>query len=232
MEQLNNPLFGLTISFLAFEMGKYIFEKTKFPLFNPLLVGAALVIGFLYYFSIPLDYYLKGGDMIEFFLIPGTVLLAVPLYKQLNLLKKYYIPILIGGLVGAVTTITSTIVLAKLLGIDRVLLISFIPKSITTPIGVEVSKNLGGIPAITIFSIVLTGICGNIFAVSICKLFKINHPVAKGVAIGISSHVGGTTKAMEMGEVEGAISALSIVIAGVLTLILAIFIKNFIAIIF
>lgn len=228
MELLSNPLFGLTISFLAFEIGKYVFEKTKFALFNPLLIGVALVVGFLYYFSIPLDYYSKGGDMIEFFLIPGTVLLAVPLYKQLNLLKKNYIPILVGGVVGAITTIVSTILLAKLLGIDKLLLISFIPKSITTPIGVEVSKNLGGIPAITIFSIVLTGICGNIFATSICKLFRINHPIAKGVAIGISSHVGGTTKAMEMGEVEGAISALSIVIAGVITLILSIFIKSII----
>ncbi|MDX8336643.1 MULTISPECIES: LrgB family protein [Cetobacterium] len=231
MEALNNPLFGLTISFLAYEIGKYLFKKTNFPLFNPLLVGAALVIGFLYYFSIPLEYYSKGGDIIEFFLIPGTVLLAVPLYKQLNLLKKYYVAILVGGLVGSLTTITSTIILSKLLGLDKILLVSFIPKSITTPIGIEVSKSLGGIPPITIFSIVLTGICGNIFAVGICKMFKVRHPVAKGVAIGISSHAGGTTKAMEMGEVEGAMSALSIVIAGVITLILSAIIKNFIGLI-
>ncbi|MGL4424944.1 MAG: LrgB family protein [Cetobacterium sp.] len=227
MELLNNPLFGLTISFLAFEIGQYLFKKTNFPLFNPLLVGSALVLGFLYFFSIPLEYYSKGGDMIEFFLIPGTVLLAVPLYKQLNLLKKYYIPILIGGLVGAITTISCTIILSKLLGIDKALLISFIPKSITTPIGIEVSKNLGGIVPITIFSIVLTGVCGNIFAPTICKLFKISHPVARGVAIGISSHAGGTAKAIEMGEVEGAMSALSIVIAGVITLIFAGVLKTF-----
>ncbi|MGL4652045.1 LrgB family protein [Cetobacterium sp.] len=230
MEILNNPLFGLTISFLAFEIGKYLFKKTNFPLFNPLLIGSALVIGFLYFFSIPLEYFAKGGDMIEFFLIPGTVLLAVPLYKQLPLLKKYYVPILVGGLVGAITTITSTIVLSKILGIDKLLLISFIPKSITTPIGMEVSKTLGGIQAITIFSIVLTGICGNIFAVGVCKFFKVKHPVAKGVAIGISSHAGGTTKAMEMGEVEGAMSALSIVVAGVMTLLLTGIIKNFVLI--
>ncbi|MGL6099201.1 MAG: LrgB family protein [Fusobacteriaceae bacterium] len=228
MEILNNPLFGLVISFLAFEIGQYLFKKTKFSLFNPLLIGSALVLGFLYCFSIPLEYYSKGGDMIEFFLIPGTVLLAVPLYKQLNLLKKYYFPILVGGLVGAITTISSTIILAKILGLDRSLLISFIPKSITTPIGIEVSKNLGGLVPITIFSIVLTGICGNIFAPSICKVFKITHPVAKGVAIGISSHAGGTAKAIEMGEIEGAMSALSIVVAGVITLILTAVLKPFI----
>ncbi|MGL5088937.1 MAG: LrgB family protein [Cetobacterium sp.] len=228
MESLNNPLFGLVISFLAFEIGNFLFKKTNFPLFNPLLVGSALVLAFLYYFSIPLEYYSKGGNMIEFFLVPATVLLAVPLYKQLGLLKKYYFPVLIGGLVGAITTISSTIILAKILGIDRSLLISFIPKSITTPIGIEVSKTLGGIIPITIFAIVITGISGNIFAVTICKIFKIDHPVAKGVAIGISSHAGGTAKAIEIGEVEGAMSALSIVVAGIITLILAAFLKFFI----
>ena len=170
---------------------------------------------------IPLEYFRKGGDYITFLLAPATIALALPLYRQLEKLKKNLIPILIGSVVGAVTAIVSTITLGKILGIDKMLLVSFMPKSITTPIGIELSKLLGGIPAITIFSILVTGIAGNVFAPLVCRYFRIKHPVAKGIGIGISSHAVGTSKAIEMGEVEGAMSALSIVIAGIITFIIA-----------
>jgi predicted murein hydrolase (TIGR00659 family) len=225
MEFLNNSLFGVILSLGSFEIGRYLFKKTKFPLFNPLLVATIIIISIIYFFNIPLDYYTKGGDIIEFFLIPATVLLALPLYRQRNLLKKYWLPILIGGVIGSLTAIVSIIFFSKLLKLDKVILISFIPKSITTPIGIAVSSDLGGIPALTIFAILLTGIIGNILASKICHIFKIKHPVAKGVAIGISSHAVGTSKAIEMGEIEGAMSALSIVVAGIITVILTQFMK-------
>ncbi len=218
---LNTPLFGLILTILSFEIGLFIFKKLKFPVLNPLLLGIIIAMSVISFFDIPLEYFRKGGDYITFLLAPATIALALPLYRQLEKLKKNLIPILIGSVVGAVTAIVSTITLGKILGIDKMLLVSFMPKSITTPIGIELSKLLGGIPAITIFSILVTGIAGNVFAPLVCRYFRIKHPVAKGIGIGISSHAVGTSKAIEMGEVEGAMSALSIVIAGIITFIIA-----------
>ena len=218
---LNTPLFGLILTILSFEIGLFIFKKLKFPVLNPLLLGIVIAMSVISLFNIPLDYFRKGGDYITFLLAPATIALALPLYRQLEKLKKNLVPILIGSIVGAITAILSTILLGKLLGIDKMLLVSFMPKSITTPIGIELSKLLGGIPAITIFSILVTGISGNVFAPLVCKYFRIKHPVAKGIGIGISSHAVGTSKALEMGEIEGAMSALSIVIAGIITFIIA-----------
>lgn len=218
---LNTPLFGLILTILSFEIGLFIFKKLKFPVLNPLLLGIVIAMSVISFFNIPLDYFRKGGDYITFLLAPATIALALPLYRQLEKLKKNLVPILIGSIVGAITAILSTILLGKLLGIDKMLLVSFMPKSITTPIGIELSKLLGGIPAITIFSILVTGISGNVFAPLVCKYFRIKHPVAKGIGIGISSHAVGTSKALEMGEVEGAMSALSIVVSGIITFLIA-----------
>lgn len=221
MEILNTPFFGLLLTISSFQIGLYIFKKTKLSIFNPLLIGIAITMGVISYFKIPLNYFQKGGDYLTFLLAPATISLALPLYRQLDKLKENFIPIIIGALVGATTAIVSTIYLGKLLGIDKKLLISFMPKSITTPIGIELSKLLGGIPAITIFAIVVTGIIGNVLAPTVCKGFRIKHPVAKGLGIGISSHAVGTAKALEMGETEGAMSALSIVVSGIITFIIA-----------
>ncbi len=217
----NNPLFGVIISLVAFEIGKFIFEKTKMAIFNPLLIATIIVMGFLQFFNVPLNDYMLGGNLIVFFLAPATVVLAIPLYQKMNLLKKYFIPIIGGGVVGAIVAILSVIILGKILGIDHQLLVSFMPKSITTPIGIELSKMLGGIPSITVFAIIITGITGNVTAPFIYTVFKIKNPIAKGLGLGISSHAVGTSRAIEMGEVEGAMSALAIVIAGILTIILA-----------
>lgn len=221
MEILNTPLFGLILTIAAFHIGLFIFKKTKFPVLNPLLIGIIIVMIIMLVFNIPLDYFRKGGDYITFLLAPATISLALPLYRQLDKLKKNFVPIIIGSLVGAATAIISTVLLGKLLGIDKLLLLSFMPKSITTPIGIELSKLLGGVPAITIFAILVTGIAGNVLAPMVCRYFKIKHPVAKGIGIGISSHAVGTSKALEMGEIEGAMSALSIVISGIITFIIA-----------
>lgn len=221
MTILDSPFFGIIITILSFNIGLLIFNKFKLSILNPLFVGVIIVMGIMKIFNIPLDYYKKGGDMMSFFLAPATIALSYPLYKQINKLKENFIPIIIGSLVGALTAILSVIFLGKALGIDTLILKSFMPKSITTPLGIELSQVLGGIPAITIFAIVITGITGNIVAPFICKLFKIKSPVARGLGIGISSHAVGTAKALEMGETEGAISALSIVIAGIITFIVA-----------
>ena len=217
----NNPLFGVIISLIAFEIGKFIFNKTKLAIFNPLLIATIIVMGFLNIFHITVVDYMLGGNLIVFFLAPATVVLAIPLFQQIDLLKKHFIPIIGGGIVGAVVAILSVIILGKLLGIDHQLLVSFMPKSITTPIGIELSKMLGGIPSITVFAIIITGITGDVTAPFIYSIFRIKNPIAKGLGLGISSHAVGTSRAIEMGKVEGAMSALSIVIAGILTIILA-----------
>ncbi|MGL4358501.1 MAG: LrgB family protein [Cetobacterium sp.] len=217
----DNAFFGIFISLIAFKLGKDIFNKFKLPILNPILVALVIILSIMKIFDIPTSYYNKGGDILGFFIAPATVCLAIPLYKELESLKKHYKIILIGSLVGSITAIVSVLALGKLLHIQDVILLSFVPKSITTPIGIEVSKLLGGIPAITVFAIMVTGITGNIFAPFMLKLFKIENAIAKGLGIGISSHAVGTSKAIEMGEVEGAMSALSIVIAGIITIFIA-----------
>ncbi|WP_297596485.1 LrgB family protein [uncultured Cetobacterium sp.] len=223
----DNAFFGIFISLLAFKIGKDLFNKFKLPILNPIFIAIIIIFIFMEGFNIPTSYYNKGGDILGFFIAPATVCLAIPLYKELNTLKKHYKVIFLGSIVGSITAILSVVLLGELLGIKDVILLSFVPKSITTPIGIEVSKILGGIPSITVFAIMVTGITGNIFAPMMLKLFKIESSIAKGLGIGISSHAVGTSKAIEMGEIEGAMSALSIVIAGIITIFIAPLIVSF-----
>lgn len=216
-----NILFGVIISLLAFEAGLFIYKKTKFPLFNPLLIAIALVISFLLIFHIDVDVYNKGGQFINMFLGPATVVLAVPLYKQLQLLKKHLFPILIGILIGSSIGISSVILLANIFGMEKILTISLLSKSVTTPIGIEITNQLGGLTPVTVLSIVISGIMGAIIGPILCKIFKIEDRVAIGIALGTASHALGTTKALELGETEGAMSSLSIGIAGIMTVFLA-----------
>jgi len=215
-----SPLFGITLSLLAFEAGSIVFKKTKSPFFNPLLVGTSLVIFILLYFNIDIENYNKGAGFISFFLGPATVVLAVPLYNQMKLLKSNSVAIITGILVGSVASIISVVLFSRLLAIDELLLLSLIPKSITTPIGIELSKQIGGLPSLTVISIVIAGNTGYIAAPFICRLFRIKNPVAKGIAIGTSAHALGTTKAIEMGEVEGAMGGLAIGLAGIVTVLI------------
>lgn len=215
-----SPLFGITLSLLAFEAGTIVFKKTKSPFFNPMIVGTSIIVLILLYFNIEIENYNKGASFISFFLGPATVVLAVPLYNQMSLLKSNSIAIISGILAGCVASIISVVALSKLLGIDEQLLLTLIPKSITTPIGIELSKQIGGIPSLTVISIVIAGNTGYIAAPYICRLFRISDPVAKGIAIGTSAHALGTTKAIEMGEVEGAMGGLAIGIAGIVTVLI------------
>lgn len=218
---IENMFFGIVISLIAFEIGKIIYNRTKLPIFNPLLTSIVIVIVILKIFNIDFEFYNKGGQFINMFLGPATVILAVPLYKQLLLLKKNFVPIIIGISVGSVVSVISVILLSTVFNFDKEIIISLIPKSVTTPIGVEISNSLGGITGITVMAVILTGITGAIIAPTVCKIFKINNPVARGIGIGTASHAVGTSKALEIGETEGAMSSLAIGIAGLITVVVA-----------
>ena len=217
----NDILFGLVLSLAAFEIGIFINRNTRIPILNPLLIAIASVICFLFAFNIDFNTYNKGGQFINMFLGPSTVVLAVPLYKQLDLLKKNAKAILTGIFVGSTIGIFSIIIISYLLGLDTSIIKSLAPKSVTTPIGISISNQLGGLVPITVLAIIVTGIIGAVFGPTICNLFKIKDKVAIGVAIGTASHAVGTSKALELGEIEGAMSSLSIGIAGIMTVIIA-----------
>lgn len=217
----SNMFFGIFISLVAYEIGKMIYKKTKLPIFNPLLVAIVLVILFLRVFNIDFETYNQGGQFINMFLGPATVILSVPLYKQLSLLKKNFIPIIVGITIGCFISVLSIILLSKAFGLDKNIIISLLPKSVTTPIGIEISNSLGGVTGVTVLAIVITGITGAIIAPVVCKIFRITNPVARGIGIGTASHAVGTSKALEIGETEGAMSSLSIGIAGLITVVIA-----------
>ena len=212
---------GVTISLLVYLTGTVLKKKLKLPIFNPLLVSIILTMIVLVVADVDYDVYNKGASYLSWLLTPATVCLAIPLYEQWNLLKKYYQAVILGIVAGVLTSLTTVFVLAKLMGLDHKEYVTLLPKSITTAIGMGVSEELGGYVTITVAVIVVTGVFGNIFGELICKIFKITHPISKGLAFGSSSHAIGTAKAIELGEVEGAMSGLAIAVTGIMTVILA-----------
>lgn len=223
---INNVLFGLVLSLASFEVGIFINRNTRIPILNPLLIAIGIIICFLFAFHIDFDTYNKGGQFINMFLGPSTVVLAVPLYKQLDLLKKNAKAILTGIFVGSAIGIISIIGISYLVGLNSSVIKSLVPKSVTTPIGISISSQLGGVVPITVLAIIITGIVGAVFGPTICKIFRIKDKVAVGVSIGTASHAVGTSKALELGEVEGAMSSLSIGIAGIMTVMIAPLVYN------
>ena len=223
----DTEIFGVILTILFFNIGIYIQKKTNKPIFNPLLIAILGIILFLSITKIPYESYKLGGDRINFFLGPVTIVLAVPLYKQFDLFKKYLLEILIGISCGVVVSFISIKLIGHFTNADVDIINSLIPKSITTPMGISLTKTLNGVEAITVVSIILTRILGAIISPIVFKIGKINNPVAKGIALGTSAHALGTTKALEMGEVEGAMSGLSIGISGIITVILIPIIINF-----
>lgn len=215
------PIFGIAITIIAFYFSLYISKRFKLSILNPVLVSTIIIIGFLMLFKIDYSIYNQGGSLITFFLGPATVVLAVPLFNQINLLKKHLLPILIGIFSGCVVGIVSIIGLSKLFKLDKNLILSLIPKSTTSAIAIDISKEIGGNQSLTVIFVVMTGVIGYIIVEKILDIFKINNKIAKGIAIGTSSHATGTAKAMELGEVEGAMSSLAIGVAGLITVFLA-----------
>ena len=223
----NTEIFGVIITILFFNIGIYIQKKTKNPIFNPLLISILGIILFLSITNIPYESYKLGGDIINLFLGPVTIVLAVPLYKQFDLFKKYLVEILIGITCGVIVSFISIKLVGYFTNADINIINSLLPKSITTPMGISLTRMLNGIEAITVVSIILTGILGAIIAPIVFKIGRINHPVAKGIALGTSAHALGTAKALQMGEVEGAMSGLSIGVCGIITVVLIPIITRF-----
>jgi predicted murein hydrolase (TIGR00659 family) len=199
----------------------FVKNKLKLAILTPLLIAIVLVIGLLLAGKIDYNTYNASAKYVSWLLTPATVCLAIPLYQQLEVLKKNLAAILCGITAGSVAGMASVLGLAVLFGLSHGEYVTFLPKSITTAIGMGVSEELGGVPAITVAVIILTGIQGNIMAPAVLKLLRITHPVAKGLAIGTASHAIGTTKAMELGETEGAMSGLAIAVAGLITVVFA-----------
>ena len=225
---LNNSMFfGVLVSILAYEVGVLLKKKLKFALLNPLLISIVIIILILVGFHIDYDTYNTGAKYLSWLLTPSTVCLAIPLYEQISLLKKNFAAVAAGIVAGVLSSLLTIFIMAKLFGLGHTEYVTLLPKSITTAIGMGVSEELGGYVTITVAVIVITGVLGNIFAELICKIFRINEPIAKGIAIGSASHAIGTAKAMEMGEIEGAMSSLSIAVAGILTVFGATLFSNF-----
>ena len=211
--------FGVAISLMAYGIGSYLRSKYKLGILNPLLISVILTIIFLAAAHIEFDVYYESAKYISYFLTPATVCLAVPLYQQFEVLKRNALAIFAGILSGVITSLISVLILSILFNLSHEEYVTFLPKSITTAIGMGVSEELGGYVSITVAVIVMTGVLGNVIAEALLRLFRITEPIAKGIAIGSASHAIGTSKAMEIGEVEGAMSGLSIVVSGILTVI-------------
>ncbi|SCP99669.1 LrgB family protein [Anaerobium acetethylicum] len=213
--------FGFFISLFCFFTGVFIQKKTGLRIMNPLMLSIIMVIAILQLSGIDYKAYNQGAQIISYFLTPATICLAIPLYKQLRLLKDNALAILVSIVFGTVTSIGSIFLMSKLFGMDHTFYASLLPKSITTAIGMGISEELGGIVTITVAVIIITGILGNVISDLVFKLFRISNPIAKGLALGTSAHAIGTARAMELGEIEGAMSGLSIAVAGIVTVILA-----------
>ena len=217
----SNPLFGIVLTLASYAAGLQIYRRTRASVLHPVITSSIIIIIILQLFNIRLDNYQNGGSIISFLLGPATVSLAVPLFRQIGLLKKHAVVIFIAITAGSISSILSVIFLSGLLGMPDELRISLIPKSITTPIAVELSEKLGGLPSITALAVIFTGITGAVAGPLILKLLKIKHPAAAGLAMGTAAHAIGTSRALEMGEAEGALGSLSISLAGIITVIAA-----------
>ncbi len=216
---MSSAYFGVIISVAGYALGVLLKKKFKRSFLNPLLISIVFVIGILLIFNIDYESYNQGGKYISYLLTPATVCLAIPLYQQLELLKKNKKAILLGILAGVLSSLGSVLALSYLFGLTHQQYVTLLPKSITTAIGIGVSHELGGIETITVAVIIVTGVFGNVIAEGVLRLFKIKDPIAVGLAIGTSAHALGTTKAFELGEIQGAMSSLSIVVTGLITVI-------------
>lgn len=220
-----SPSFGIALTVLVYWVGVKAQKKTGLVICNNMIIAVGLLIAILEVFHIPYEDYNQGGSIINMFLGPATACLAVSIYSKIDLLKKNWLPVLVGCAVGVVTSVGSILVMCRLFGLDEDMTISLLPKSVTTPIAVAVSEGHDGMVAITVAAVIVTGILGNLAAPFLVKLFRIRDPLAVGLGIGACSHAVGTAKALEMGETQGAMSGLAIGLCGILTSVAALFFK-------
>lgn len=215
------PYFGVMLTVVAYWLGMKVQKKTRLAICNGMLLAVLLVIAVLLVFHIPYESYWQGGELINLFLGPATACMAVTVYSQRKLLARHWLPVLVGCVVGVVTAMGSILVLCRLLGLDRAMTMSLLPKSVTMPIATVVAQGHGGTVAVTVAAVVVTGMLENLCAPLLVKLFRVKDPMAVGLGIGACSHAMGTAKALELGETEGAMSGLAIGLCGILTTVLA-----------
>ena len=215
----NSLFFGMALSLFTFWIGSIIQKKWHSPILNPLLVSMVIIIIFLKVTGITFETYQYGAKYLSYFLTPVTVCLAVPLYKQMLILKENVAAVLVGIFLGCITHAAVLIFILKIWKVDTALILSLLPKSITTAIALGVSEEIGGIQTVTIIGVTIAGLSGAIVGPTLLKLFRIKEPVAQGLSMGSASHAVGTSKAVELGEIQAAMSSLAIVVTGLLTVI-------------
>lgn len=222
-ELFNSPFLGLFLTIAAFYVGSIVQKKTKWALANPLIIAICLLISSLLIFKIPFDAYQKGGSIITMFLGPATACLAVSIYHKRQYLKSNLIPILVGSTCGCITSMGSIFIMCHLFHLDDKITMALIPKSVTMPIALGVTDSLGGLAPFTVAAVVFTGILGNLLAPLLIKIFRVKDSAVAGLSIGACSHALGTSRAIQIGETEGAMSGLAIGICGILTVLLSLF---------
>ncbi|MFT9055080.1 MAG: LrgB family protein [Ethanoligenens sp.] len=218
---VSSPLFSITLSIAAYAVGLVIYRKTRLTILNPLLLAIVIVCAVVMIFHISYKDYMAGGQFITLLLTPATVVLAVPLYDQLKLIKRYAPVILVSISIGSVASMSSVYILCKVFGMDKILIQSLMAKSVTTAIAIGITQDMHGIQAVTVVATLLSGIFGAVLGPQVFKLLRVKNRVAVGLALGTASHAVGTSKALELGEDEGAMSSLSICVAGIITVICA-----------
>lgn len=225
---LSSTFFGVSISLLTYFFGLFLRKKFDYAIVNPLLISAILTITFLLIFDVDYDTYNQGAQYLSIFLTPATICLAVPLYRQLEVLKKNVVTVIVPISCGVVAHAITLITLSSLFDVEEVLTLSLLPKSVTTPIAVGICAELNGIEVVTIMGVMIAGIIGAVFGPIVCNLLKIQEPIAQGLGIGSASHAIGTSKALEMGELQGAMSSLAIVVTAVLNVVVVPIVATFV----
>jgi predicted murein hydrolase (TIGR00659 family) len=221
IELCASPFFGIAVSIASFWLGVKLQKRTHLVICNPLLIAVVVVSALLVIFKIPYEYYNNGGSFINMFLAPVTACLAVSIYSHIETLKKNWLPIAVGCTAGSITSMLSVYALCRLFALDKTLTYSLIPKSVTTPIAISISAAHGGIVPLTLVAVVITGLLGGVFSPPLIKLFRVKDAMTAGLSIGTCSHAIGTSKALELGETEGAMSGLAIGVSGIVTVLLS-----------
>ena len=216
-----NELVIVTFTIIIYWLAQKLQVKTGILLLNPILITIIIIISFLMVFNIDYEVYHKGSKYIDFFLKPAVVALGVPLYKQLEVIKKQALSIVISQLIGCVTGIVSVVLIAKLMGASKEVIYSLAPKSVTTPIAIEISISIGGIAPLTASVVIVVGIFGAVFGYSILKLTGVKNPLSQSLSMGNAAHAIGTSKSMEISPAYGAMSSIGLIVNGIFTAILA-----------
>lgn len=225
---LESQFFGLFLSLAFFQLARWLNRKAGREVISPLLFATLLCIAVLLVFDIDFDVYNRGAQYLDVLLTPATICLAIPLYRQYELLRRNAVAVLAGSVAGVAAHMAGCLLMLAVFRLEAAEFITLLPKSITTAIGMGVSEEAGGIVTLTVVSIIITGVSGVIMSEGLFKLFKLEEPIAKGLALGNGAHAIGTSKALELGEVEGAMSSLAIAVAGLMTVIVVPLIANLI----